>query len=459
MGTITEKITGYINRMSYAQLPAAAVEAGKRCLLDCLGVAIAGSEEDAGRIISEYTRDSGKPEAGVIGRNFKTSIDQTAWINGTIAHALDYDDYFTPVGSTPYHPTSVILPAVLAVGEKLHVSGREVLLAYITGFEVEAELALAWAKPQYDFGWHTTSTLGSLGAAAAVAKMLRLDEEKIRMALGIAGSLSGGLRKNFGTMTKPLHAGNAARNGVLAAILAQQGFTADKDILDGSLSFGQVLSGEAMPEVVDINPGVKTEYHIVSPGVALKPYPSCAYSHWAIDAVLELKREAAIAADDIVEVECYTSPELPGLLIHSRPGTALEGKFSLEFCTAVALIDGEASLKQFTDEKVADSAVQELVEKVKYIHPPEMKSGLTGLGGELVIRLRDGGSYSRKVDMARGNTGNPLTQDELINKYMDCVRLFLSPEDTNKSLEMLLNLELIADVAELMDILTFKAGR
>jgi len=459
MGTSTEKMAAYINGMSYEQLPAAAVDAGKRCIIDCLGVAVAGREEDAGRIISEYIRDSSKPEAGVIGGGFKTSTDQAAWVNGTIAHALDYDDYFTPVGSTPYHPTSVILPAVLAVGEKLHVSGREVLLAYITGFEVEAELALAWAKPQYDLGWHTTATLGSLGAAAAVAKILSLDEEKIRMALGVASSLCGGLRKNFGTMTKPLHAGNAARNGVLAAIMAQQGFTADRDILDGSLSFGQVLGGETEQGAVEINLEVKKEYQIVSPGVALKPYPSCAYSHWAIDAVLELKKEAAIAPDNIAEVECYTSPELTNLLIHSRPRTALEGKFSLEFCTAVALIDGEASLNQFIDEKVADSAVQELVKKVKYVHPPEMKSGLTSLGGELVIKLRDGGVYSRKVDVARGNPGNPLTQDELINKYKDCVRLFLSPEDTEKSLEMLLNLESIADVAELMDILTFKAGR
>ena len=458
MGTITERTAELIKQMSCEQLPAAAADAGKRCILDCLGVAVAGSGEDAGRVISEYIRDSGKPEAGVIGGNFKTSIDQAAWVNGTKAHALDYDDYFTPVGSTPYHPTSAILPAVLAVGEKLHVSGKEVLLSYITGFEVEAELAVVWAKPQYDLGWHTTSTLGSLGAAAAVAKMLRLDEEKIRMALGIASSLSGGLRKNFGTMTKPLHAGNAARNGVVAAILAQQGFTADRDIFDGPLGFGKVLGGMATPEAVEINPEVKTEYYIVSPGVALKPYPSCAYSHWAIDAVLELKREAAIAPDNIAEVECRTSPEVPNLLIHSRPGTALEGKFSLEFCIAVTLIDGEASLKQFTDEKVMDSTVQELVKKVKYVHPPEMKSGLTNLGGELVIRLKDGGTFSRKVDIARGNPENPLTQDELINKYRDCVRHSLSPGDIDKSLEMLLNLESIADVAELMDILTFKAG-
>ena len=452
MGIFTERIAKFIEQMSYEQLPVAAIEVSKRSILDCLGVALAGCDEDAGRIISEYAKDTGKPEAGVIGGGFKTSIDQAAWVNGTKAHALDYDDYFVPDNSTPYHPTVAILPAVLAVGEKLHISGREALLSYITGFEVEARIAMTCAKQQYDLGWHTTSTLGSIGAAAAIAKMLKLDEEKIRITLGIASSLSGGLRKNFGTMTKPLHAGNAARNGVMAAILAQWKFTADRDILDNPLSFCEVLGGEAEQEVDKTNQGVKAGFYIVSPGIALKPYPSCAYSHWAIDAALDLKREATIAPDNIVEVECQTSSGLPHVLIYSYPKTALEGKFSLEFCVAIALIDGEASLKQFTDEKVKNSTVQELIKKIKYVHPPEMGSGLVDLGGELVVKLRDGRIYSRKVDMAKGNPQNPLSRDELIHKYRDCVRLSLSPEDTNKSLDLLLNLESIRDIAELMDI-------
>ena len=457
MGIFTERIAEFIEQMSYEQLPAAAVEVSKRSILDCLGVALAGCEEDAGRIVSEYAKDTGKPEAGVIGGGFKTSIDQAAWVNGTKAHALDYDDYFIPDHLTPYHPTVAILPAVLAVGENLHISGKKVLLSYITGFEVEARIAMVCAKQQYDLGWHTTSTLGSIGAAAAIAKMLKLNEEKIRIALGIASSLSGGLRKNFGTMTKPLHAGNAARTGVIAATLAQRGFTADRNILDSPLSFCEVLGGEAEQEVAKMNQGAKAEFYIVSPGIALKPYPSCAYSHWAIDAALDLRREVMIAPDDIVEVECQTSSGLPRVLIHSHPKTALEGKFSLEFCTAVALIDGGVSLKQFANEKVKDSVVQELIKKIKYVHPSEMGAGLIDLGGELVVKLRNGKIYSRKVDIAKGNPENPLSSDELIHKYRDCAGLSLSPEDTNKSLDLLLNLESIRDIAELMDIFTFKA--
>ena len=453
MCSLTERIASFIDQITYEQLSKAAIEANKRSILDCLGVALAGCDEDASRITGEYAGDMGSPEAGIIGGGLKTSVDQAAWINGIRAHALDYDDYVTPEHSTPYHPTVAILPAVLTVGEKLHISGREILLACITGFEVEAEIAMTCAEKQYNLGWHTTSTLGSTGAAAAVAKMLKLDEEKIRMALGIAASLAGGLRKNFGTMTKPLHAGNAARNGVMAAMLAQNGFTADKNILDSPLSLGEVLRGEA-GWAVAAQRG-KGEFYIVSPGVALKPYPSCAYSHWAIDAALDLRREAGITPDNILEIECHTSSALPQVLIHSRPRTALEGKFSLEFCVAIALIDNEATLKQFADDKVRDSVVQGLMKKVKYVHPPEMGSGLVGLGGRLVVKLQNSKVYSKKVDIAKGDPRNPLSQEELVNKYRDCVRLFLSSESTDKSLDMLLNLEQVEDITELMDIYTF----
>ncbi len=457
----TEEIAKFIGEISYERLSTAAIGASKMAILDCLGVALAGCEEISGKIISEHVKDSGKPEAGVIGGSFKTSVDQAAWVNGTKAHALDYDDYFVPDHLVPYHPTVAILPAVLAVGEKYRLSGKDVLLAYITGFEVEARIAMACARQQYELGWHTTSTLGSLGAAAAVAKMLKLDEEKIRITLSIASSLSGGLRKNFGTMTKPLHAGNAARNGVVAAVLAQSGFTADRNILDSPLSFYEVLGGETgnQVEVAKMKQGVRAEFYIVSPGIAFKPYPSCAYTHWAIDAALDLKREGMINPNDIVEVECQTSSGLPHILIHSHPTTALEGKFSLEFCVAVTLIDGEVSLKQFSDEKVKDSAVQELMRKIKYVHPPEMGSGLVNLKGEVVVKLQNGKVYARRVDIARGDPKNPLNREEMHNKYRDCVRLSLSAKDTNKSLDLISHLESINDIAELMDILTFKSER
>lgn len=454
----TEDIAKFIKGISYEQLPATVVDAGKVAILDCIGGALAGSKEISSEIISDYVKGAGRPEAGVIGRGFKTSADQAAWVNGTQAHALDYDDYFVFGRLTPYHPTVAILPAVLAVGEKNHLSGRDVLLGYITGFEVEVRIAMACIEQQYASGWHTTSTLGSLGAAAAIAKMLGLDEKKIRVALGIASSFAGGLRKNFGTMTKPLHAGNAARNGVVSAILAQSGFTADTDILDGPLSFFEVLGGETghKPEIPEIKQGAMT-FYIVSPGIALKPYPSCAYTHWAIDAALALKKEYAIDPSDIVDIECRTSSGLPHVLIHSHPATALEGKFSMEFCVAISFLDGEVSLKQFSDQKVQDSAAQKLMGKIRYTHPPEMGSGLADLNGELLVRLQNGKVYSRKIDIARGNPQNPIDRETLERKYRDCARLALSQENVSRSLDLISHLDSINDIAELMDILTFKS--
>jgi 2-methylcitrate dehydratase PrpD len=457
----TGEIAKFITDISYEQFPKTVIDASKIAILDCIGVTLAGCGEISSKIISEYVGYTGKLEAGVMGGGFKTSVDQAAWINGTKAHALDYDDYFILDYLEPYHPSAAILPAVLAVGEKHHLSGKNVLLAYVTGFEVEARIAIACMKQQYKIGWHTTSTLGSLGATAAVAKILKLDEEKTRIALGIASSFSGGLRKNFGTMTKPLHVGNAARNGVIAATLARVGFTADNNILDSPLSFYEVLGGEIghRVEVPKNNSRAKTEFYIVSPGISFKPYPSCAYTHWAIDATLDLKRDSTIVANNIAEVECQTSSALPHVLIHSHPTTSLEGKFSLEFCVAITLIDGEVSLKQFTDDKVNSFTVQELMKKIKYVHTPEMGTGLVNLNGELVVKLKNGKVYSRRVDIAKGNPKNPLNKEEMNKKYKDCVRLSLTDDNTNKSLDLISNLESINDIAELMEILVVKNDR
>jgi 2-methylcitrate dehydratase PrpD len=274
------------------------------------------------------------------------------------------------------------------------------------------------------------------------------------MTLGIAASLAGGLRKNFGTMTKPLHAGNASRNGVVAAMLAQLGFTADKDILSGSLGFFEVF-GKGTEHDEQANLELGDELYIVSYGIGIKPYPSCAATHWAIQAAIDLKRKYEIIPTDVAEIECRTSSGVPRILIHHRPKTALEGKFSLEFCVAIALLDGEVTLRQFTDEKVGEYAVQELMKKVKYVHPSEMGASLMELNGEVVVKLRDGNVFSCKVDVAKGDQKNPLSWEEVSHKYKECVHPYLSLIDTNKSLDLILNLESIGDVSELMDIFTF----
>jgi 2-methylcitrate dehydratase PrpD len=446
-----ERIAAFVKGITFERLPEKAVGAAKIPLLDCLGVAVAGSFEPASRIVVKYLAEcGGSPEAGLIGAGFKTSVAQAAWVNATTAHILDYDDYYLP-----YHPTVAILPAVLAIAEKYHRSGKDILLAYITGFEVQASIAAVMGRVHYEQGWHSTSLLGSLGATAASSKILGLDEDQVRMSLGIAGSLAGGLRKNFGSMTKSLHAGNAARNGVVAAMLARGGFTADDNILAGKMGFTGILGSIPGSSLSDMSAELGKRYYISSVGISIKPYPSCAGTHWAIEAALDLRRELGNRIKDIAVIECVTGPEVPRILIHSRPANALEGKFSMEYCIAVALLDGQAQLKQFSDQRLQDPALQQLLRKIQYSHPTRMGKGLGDEPCEMLVKLQDGSILVRKETSPRGTPQNPVTRREAAQKFLGCVEGRLSAANAHQAIEQIFNLESVEDIAGLMDIFTF----
>ncbi|MFC1864667.1 MmgE/PrpD family protein [Chloroflexota bacterium] len=451
MGT-TEQIARFIVETRYAGIPAEAVRLAKDAILDGLGVTLAGSIETAGKIITQYVREvGGASQAGVIGGGFKTSAPQAALANGTMAHALDYDDVLWLMGG---HPTVPVLPVVLALGEMYHCSGRDVLEAYIVGVEVEARIGSGIGSRHYAVGWHSTATLGTLGATAAAARMLGLSVPETRMALGIAASEAGGLRQNFGTMTKPFHAGNAARNGLVAAMLAQKGFTADENILENPFGFCFVLGGEGEYSLEMMTKSLGDPFAVVNPGLDMKPYPCCRITHRCIDAILHIIEEYHPAVAEVAGVECQTSLDSPQVLIHHQPRTALEGKFSMEYCMARALLDGEIQMAQFTEEKVLDPRAQELLQRVKYVHAESVEGRL--LPEVVTVRLRDGRQHSHEVLIAKGAPENPLTTEELMAKYRDCACLVFPLEATERSLELVSHLEEIKDIAELADLLTSK---
>jgi 2-methylcitrate dehydratase PrpD len=353
------------------------------------------------------------------------------------------------------HPTVTVLPVILALGEMNHRSGRDVLEAYVVGVEVEGRIGSGIGRRHYAVGWHSTATLGTLGAAAAAAKMLRVNITETRMALGIAASEAGGLRQNFGTMTKPFHAGNAAKNGIVAAMLAQKGFTADESILETPFGFCSVLGGEGEYNLARMTESLGNPFAIVDPGLDMKPYPCCRVTHRCIDAILDIIEEHHPTAEEVAEVECRTSPFSPQILIHHRPKTALEGKFSMEYCLARALLDGEIRLAQFSEEKVLDAKAQELLQRVKYVHPESVEG--QRMPEVVTVKLRDGRQYSHEVLIAKGAPGNPLTKEELTVKYRDCASLVLSHEDTERSLAMVSRLEEVEDIAELADLVTARS--
>ncbi|MDY6934592.1 MAG: MmgE/PrpD family protein [Spirochaetota bacterium] len=448
----TEKVSRFIVGTSYEEIPEAAIKDAKKAILDCIGVTLAGSKEAGGRIITEYVREEeGKTEAGVFGGGFKALASQAAWANGTMAHALDYDDYSIYIIG---HPTVAILPTALAIGEKYHLSGKDVLLSYIIGFETGAKVGPACAT-HYLVGWHTTSTIGSISTAAAAAKMLNLNIQETKMSLGIAASLASGVKENFGTMTKPFHAGNASRNGIVAASLAKKGFTANDSILETPQGFCRVFAGGADIEIEKIGEGLGERYDIID-GIVIKPWPSCGGTHTSIEAALHLREKHGIKASDVEEVEFITLPGLSTATIHSRPKKGLEGKFSNEYCIARALLDGEVTLSHFTDEKVMQKEAQALIPKVKNVHLSEESVDLsTPFASEVVIKLKDGRVVSQKVDYPKGEAHNPLSWENISAKFRDCALSTLSQRDVETCLDMISNLESIDDISNLTEILTF----
>src|SRR5215469_7328250 len=321
----TSHLAEFVTKSRWEDCPAEAVEAARRAILDCLGVMLAGSVEPAARLVTDVARaEGGSPLATVVGTRLRTGAVWAALANGTAAHALDFDDTnFAMMG----HPSAPVLAAALAAGELALADGRALVHAFLLGFEVETTMAAVMNPPHYEKGFHATGTLGTMGAAAAASRLLGLD-----------ASQASGLKENFGTMTKPFHAGHAARSGVLAALLARDGFTASDQAIEGPQGYFAVL-GAGKREGRQLE-SLGAPWKILTSGVAVKPYPSCACTHSIIDGALELRRTHQITPEQIAEVTVGVHSAVPRILIHSNPRSGLEAKFSGEFSAAAALCEG-----------------------------------------------------------------------------------------------------------------------
>jgi 2-methylcitrate dehydratase PrpD len=452
---ITETIAHFVVESTLDQMPAHGIAIAKEAIIDCLGVALAGSQTETGMIITRVVREfGGTPDAGVFAGGFRTAAPFAALANGTMAHALDYDDVTKNMG----HPSPPLLPVIMALGEAYGASGQEILEAYIVGFEVQSKLGNGMSRQYYARGWHSTATLGTIGAAAAAAKLLRLDPVQVRMALGIAASEAAGIRQNFGSMTKPFHAGNAAKSGVLAAVLAQEGFTADPNILEAELGYLHVFAGPGEYNLEKIVADLGTEYNIVTYGVGLKPYPCCRGAHTALDALLHLVYTHQIVPEGVASIEAEVSARVPQMMIHARPKTALEGKFSLQYCLARAVLDKKLGVHQFTEEKVLASDAHSLMERIHIVHPAEEDPWSTtgSQAARVTVTLEQGEQYTHQVEVPKGDPTNPMTQEEIVAKYRDCTQLVFGEAEIERSLHLLTTLETIESVVELAEIVTFR---
>jgi 2-methylcitrate dehydratase PrpD len=454
----TEKIARFIVDTGYEDLPRAAVEKAKRTALDCLGAALAGVVEPVSQSITGYATKLGEPpQASVFGSGLKVSVPDAALANGCIAHALDYDDCGVKIG----HPSVLVLPAMLSLGEHLGASGQEILTAYILGLEIEGKLALYADFKLMQARLNHQTWYGSIGAAAACAKLLRLDVAKTRMALGIAGNCACGLSANHGSMAGAMAAGNACRNGVIAALMAQEGITANPDIIEAKNGFYDTLVGPGHYDAERMAESLGRPFYIESPGIGLKKYPSCYHTHRALDGVFQLLGEHRLSDKEIAEVDVGTSERAMRVLAFSEPATPYQAKYSMPYCIAAAVVDQQVTLDTFTSHKFEDRNIVAARKKVHLSFPDvPIWPGLADVGPDtefvgnpVTIRTADGRSYSARVDIPRGDPALPLTDDELLTKYRDCGRSQLRPDDIERSVGLVLGLEKVSDVATLMTIL------
>ena len=452
---MTEQIAQFIVETREAGIPSAARLQARRAITDTLGVMLIGSREDCSRLVAGMIHEEqSRPVATVVGHGFRTSVRGAALVNGVSAHALDYDDVNSAMTG---HPSAPLVPTVLAVAEETGASGGELVMAFVLGFEVEVRLGRGLGRSHYARGWHATATLGTLAAATAAGRLYHLDAGQMRMALGIAASLAGGSRQNFGTMTKPLHPGHAAQNGIAAATLAARGFTADAAILEAPLGFLKLFSpaDDAHPDIV--TDGLGDRFEILESGISVKQYPCCFGTHRALDATLSLNAESRIDAGDIERIDVLIPKGAAEPLIHPRPKAGLEGKFSMQYCVAAALLDGEVKLDSFEDDAVRRTPAQELLRRVE-MHEDVTESTAVDGFADVTILLRDGRRLQRRVDEPRGSALLPLSIEELKDKYRDCAERVLGRDDTARSLDLIRSVDSLPSISPLLALLAAGAA-
>ena len=417
-----------ISAMRREDLPPEAISGGKVAVLDTVGVTLAGSLEEAPRLLLETLALSGQSGTSLVfGTGQRTGSLDAALVNGTSAHVLDFDNATNTMFG---HASATLIPALIAAGEACGAGGMDVLVAHAAGFETGACLGRGVNMHHYDKGWHPTSTLGVFAVAAACSRLLGLDAGRTATALALSTSLAAGIKANFGTMTKPLHVGQCARAGLMAALLARKGFTANPDAFEHKQGFFNAFNGAGNYDASRVLEHWGSPFDIVSPGACYKQYPSCASTHAVIDAALSLvRRHGPFASRDLTRVETWTAGRRLAHTNRPEPNTALEAKFSVQYCAARALLDGKVTFEHFEGAAYRDAAVRDLLARVHALPSPEGHLAPENqAGAEVKITLADGTAYSEKVSRPQGRTsGNPIPMAQMKEKFENCASRVLAP--------------------------------
>ena len=449
MASLTRETAELICGFEPARLPEEAIHRSKIGVMDCVGVALAGSREPVGKVMREYAASlASGGEATLWGTARKVSPSEAALINGTLSHALDYDDMNR---SMLGHPTSVLAPALFAVCEQRGLSGRRLLEGYIVGLEVMARLGRIFGQAAYAKSWHPTAILGALGACAGASYLMGLDPAKTINALGIAASEASGIKKNFGSMVKPLHAGSAARKGLWAAMLADKGLEADDEALDGRFGFLDMFNGKQHePDTGDHG---SAQLEILDAGLVFKRYPCCGGVHSLLDNMIGLQQREKLAPDAVREIECRLHSSRIAYLDRPQARDSLDAKFSIQYCVAVALSHGTVGLREFSQECLGEPQTRALMSRIR-VSPAD---DLPGFGSEVIVGTLDGRSIASRLLEPRGSKNSPFTEDEMLRKFLDCAGEIMSAAQAEQAGEALMSLDTTDDVGEILGSLAPRA--
>jgi len=461
---LTRYVGQFVLQTKYENIPAEVIELGKKSILDGFGLALAGSRAESGPISRKYIEQcGGNGKATVIGTAMKTSPRFAALLNGISIHADDFDDtQLAAAKDRVYgllmHPTVPVLPAIFALAEQQPVNGKEWLLAYQIGAEVSCKIAEAISPRHYQDGFHTTGTCGPFGSAAACAKLLKFDLGKTLNSFGLAGSHSGGLRENFGTMTKPFQAGHAAESGLVSAEMAALGWTAAEQILEADRGFFHAAGGSYDSSAIMNRLG--QPWTFADPGVSLKPYPSGSLTHPAMTELARLIAANDIEAAQVEKVDVGANHNMTTTLLHHNPKTGLEAKFSMEFCIAILLLERKAGLGQFSDKVVQRPDVREMIRKINfYVDPQAESAGFDKMTSILKITLKNGKVITGQAAFGKGSPANPMSFGEASEKFRGCAEFAEWPRSkTEKIIAFVKALEAAPDMSALTPLLSSAAA-
>ena len=445
--TLTEALVDHVLGVRHDALPQAAIEMAKHVTLDGIAVMLSGSTEPLGigRISIEYVREmGGAPQASVVAGGFKTSMPSAAYANGTMAHALDFDNTWYPLN----HPTSPTLPAILAIGEHLGSPGPRIVEAIVAAFEVQGRLRLAATGMGDGQGFHKPGTTGLFGAVTAAIKLLDLEREQALMAFGIAGSRAGSLAINTGSMTKASHSGHAARMGIECALLARKGYTAAADVFGPGGFFDTFLAGRAEPGLLVKDFG--RPFRMVDPGVGFKQHPSNYFTHRPIDAALALRAQPGFDAGRIERVD-IRFPRFD-YVNRPQPRTGLDGKFSVQYATAIALLDGEITVDSFDDTRRFAPDAGALLEKTSLAFDDSIPMDFDRMHCVVKVTLSDGRVLEKKMAKLTGWVGSPLSEEQRVRKFNIGARRVLNETAAARVIELVNRLDALTDVRAIMDI-------